>query len=125
MKYQYWECKICGKKFRTDTGMAGFIVEEHLFTHEKQKEEYQNAGFEFRVEEKKLEEKFNKRYLGYWIKNITPPVVRKFWNCPVCKEDMIYNDKYWHISNFHDPILPKKFRGELPPKTSRKKPKSN
>lgn len=47
----------------------------------------------------KLETKFQKRNLGYWIKDITPPVKRKLWKCLRCGEEMGYYHKYDHQQN--------------------------
>ena len=99
MKYQHWKCSICNESFKTSTSMARFDLEDHLETHKKEYKEHKKAEHDFNVEEEKLSKKYKKMTLGFWIKNVTPPVVRKLWQCPLCKKEMGYHHKYYHKAN--------------------------
>ena len=99
MKYQYWCCSICKEKFRTSTEMAQFNVEDHIKTHPKEFREHQLAENAYNKAEDRLRKTFRKMYLETWIKNITPPVIRKLWTCPRCKEEMTYHYKFYHQAN--------------------------
>lgn len=101
MKYQYWKCKICGEEFRTSTLGAKFDLEDHFKKHKKELAELENAEEQYNKQELRLRDKYKKQQLGYWIKNITPPVKKRLWKCPECEEKMTYHDKYWHLSNKH------------------------
>ncbi|MCH7640966.1 hypothetical protein IID22_02065 [Patescibacteria group bacterium] len=99
MKYQYWKCSICEEEFRTPTQLAEFDVKEHLEKHDKENKELEKAEGQYNLGVDILSEKFPKRFLGHWIKRVTPPVKRRLWKCPRCKEEMGYHHKYYHQAN--------------------------
>lgn len=99
MKYQYWKCTICGGEFRTSTQMSEFDIREHLDTHKKESAELEQQISAYADAVSDLNDKFPKRVMGFWIKNITPPVVKKLWTCPRCGEKISYHLKAWHQAN--------------------------
>lgn len=99
MKYQYWKCTICSEEFRTGSSMSRFYLRDHLQKHKKESCELEKQDRDYGRELRVSDKKYPKRVMGFWIKNVTPPVERKLWKCKDCGEEMTYHYKYSHQQN--------------------------
>ena len=100
-----YKCKKCNfETKKVGVFMGGLEIEDHFEeVHKRINEAIKNHKKKRDIEIGEATEKAFKKYplmLGKFIESIAAKP-KKLWKCPDCKKEFSYNNKYYHVSNFH------------------------
>lgn len=111
-RFEYWECRMCGEKFKGGCQIVKLRLHSHFEgKHPKEAEEltFHKRRFAEEVEKvlKPLKGELRKRFplannsFCDFFRELPSPNKPRMWTCPDCGMVMKYHNKYYHSVNEH------------------------